>query len=512
MDLSIPAKLLSQFSEFVTAQMGLHFPRAKWHSLEIGIASAAQEFGFKNLESCLQWILSAPLTKDLISILASHLTVGETYFFREEKVFETLEKQILPDLIHSRLRNRQGQSQGLRIWSAGCCTGEEPYSIAILLSKLSKMIPDLELGLNLNDLKITILATDINSRFLHKAAQGVYTEWSFRNVPPWIKESFFKKRREGLFEIQPQLKKMVTLAYLNLVEDVYPSIMNNTNAVDIIFCRNVLMYFHSERIKKVVQNLYHSLADGGWLIVGPSEASHVRHAPFATVSFPGAFLHQKDSKEVKGLYTYHALTGEMEKVQAKAQSLTLKTPNLKDSSQATEGGNAKDAKDAKDATESKESPKNSKNSKNLKSPKNADSEALELYKQDKIALLAIARTHADQGQLSEALEWCEKALSADKLNPSLYYLRAIILQEQGALKEAIIALKQALYLDQSLVVAHFALGNLALRQGKPKESEKHFENALSLLSRCSREEILPESEGLTAGRLLETIEIIRASK
>lgn len=476
MDLSIPAKLLSQFSEFVTAQMGLHFPRAKWHSLEIGIASAAQEFGFKNPESCLQWILSAPLTKDLISILASHLTVGETYFFREEKVFETLEKQILPDLIHSRLRNRQGQSQGLRIWSAGCCTGEEPYSIAILLSK---MIPDLEPGLNLNDLKITILATDINSRFLHKASQGVYTEWSFRNVPPWIKESFFKKKREGLFEIPPQLKKMVTFAYLNLVEDVYPSIMNNTNAVDIIFCRNVLMYFHSERIKKVVQNLYHSLADGGWLIVGPSEASHVRHAPFATVSFPGAFLHQKDSKEVKGLYTYHALTEEMEKVQAKAQSLTLKTPNLKDSS----------------------------NSKNLKSPKNADSEVLELYEPDQIALLA--RSYADQGRLSEALEWCEKALSTDKLNPSLYYLRATILQEQGTLKEAITALKQALYLDQNLVVAHFALGNLALRQGKPKESEKHFENALSLLSRCNREEILPESEGLTAGRLLETIEIIR---
>ena len=121
----------------MTAQMGLHFPKGRWCDLERGIRSAAREFGFKDAESCIQWLLSSRFTKNQIEILGSHLTVGETCFFREKKSFEVLEEHIFPELIYS----RREIEQNLRIWSAGCCTGEEPYSIAILLSK---MVPDLK--------------------------------------------------------------------------------------------------------------------------------------------------------------------------------------------------------------------------------------------------------------------------------------------------------------------------------------------------------------------------------
>jgi len=117
----------------------------------------------------------------------------------------------------------------------------------------------------------------------------------------------------------------------------------------------------------------------------------------------------------------------------------------------------------------------------------------------------LVRAYADQGLIKEALEWCEKAIAADTLNPGLYYLKATILQEQGAIEEAIGSLKRALYLDQDFVLAHFALGNLALQQGKFKASGKHFNNALSLLKIYGQEEVLPESEGITAGRLREII-------
>jgi chemotaxis protein methyltransferase CheR len=118
----------------------------------------------------------------------------------------------------------------------------------------------------------------------------------------------------------------------------------------------------------------------------------------------------------------------------------------------------------------------------------------------------LARVYANQGELAKSLEWCEKALSADKLDSGLYYLRAMILQEQGAVGGATKSLKQALYLDGDFVLAHFALGNLALRQGKIEESGKHFENALLLLGAYRQEETLPESEGMTAGRLSEVIQ------
>ena len=110
-----------------------------------------------------------------------------------------------------------------------------------------------------------------------------------------------------------------------------------------------------------------------------------------------------------------------------------------------------------------------------------------------------------RAKIKEALEWCEKAITADRLNPGLYYLKATILQEQGAIEEAIVSLKRALYLDQDFVLAHFALGNLALQGGNLKASGKHFNNALSLLKTYEQEEILPESEGITAGRLREII-------
>ncbi|MDE2258962.1 MAG: protein-glutamate O-methyltransferase CheR, partial [Betaproteobacteria bacterium] len=222
--------LLSQLSDFLESHIGLHFPKERWRDLERGIAAASRESGHLQTETFVDWLLSAPLTRTQIEGLASHLTVGETYFFREKRSLEIFEEQILPELV----RARGETERHLRIWSAGCCTGEEPYSIAMLLDRL---IPDLKKW------NVTILATDINPQFLRKAVLGVYGEWSFRNMPSWLKEQYFKRRENGRFEIQPRIRKMVTFSYLNLAEDAYPSLVNNTNAMDVIFCRNVLMYF-----------------------------------------------------------------------------------------------------------------------------------------------------------------------------------------------------------------------------------------------------------------------------
>ena len=232
---AISKSSLFRISEFISANMGLDFPKDRWPDLERGIKSVSRDFNYKNPESCIQWILSSPLTKSLIEIIASHLTIGETYFFRNQNIFNALEKQILPELIHSRRKT----GRHLRFWSAACASGEEPYSLAILLSK---MIPDLK------DWNITILATDINPLFLKKASKGVYTKWSFRSTPAWAMCGYFKKIQEGHYQINPRLKKMVRFSYLNLMDDCYPSMTNNTNAMDVIFCRNVLMYLDRKSV------------------------------------------------------------------------------------------------------------------------------------------------------------------------------------------------------------------------------------------------------------------------
>lgn len=489
----------SRLSDFIASRLGLRFPRERWRDLERGIGSAARDLGFRDIGSCIRWLLSSPLTQRQTEILASHLTVGETYFFREKRSLAVLEESIFPEFI----RARHMAERSLRIWSAGCCTGEEPYSIAILLDKL---IPDLQ---NWN---ITILATDINPRFLQKASEGLYTEWSFRDSPSWIKERYFERKKGDRFEISPEIKKRVTFSYLNLAEDVYPSLTNNTNAMDVIFCRNVLMYFAPERTKKVVDRFYRSLIDGGWLIVSPSETSQALFAQYATVNLPDVILYQKESDLLRTAPSAEAFPAMP--VEAPGSSFHPPVHFLPEPAAEVvltqETGIFLPLEDQKQRT--------------AETRPDSYAEAAALYDQgrypeasEKIAgllkdhpdnakaMTLLARVYANQGNLAEALQWCQGAIAADKLSAEGHYLLATVLQEQGHIADAVLSLKRALYLDPDFALAHFALGNMTRQQGKFKASEKHYANALSLLNARRSEEVLLASEGMTAGRLVEII-------
>ena len=125
--------------------------------------------------------------------------------------------------------------------------------------------------------------------------------------------------------------------------------------------------------------------------------------------------------------------------------------------------------------------------------------------EDPKLMTLLSKTYANQGNLNDAIVWCEKAISIEKLNPVFHHLRAVILQEQGHMEDAIASLKRALYLDSNFVLAHFMLGNLSRQAGKTRESKKYFENALALLNGSGQDAVITESGGLTAGRLKEMI-------
>ena len=239
-----------------------------------------------DVQTCIRRLVSAQLTKEQAELLVSHLTIGETYFFRDKNCFETLQTHILPTLINS----RQGREQRLRVWCAGSSTGEEPYTVAILLQR---MIADLA------EWNITILATDINPASLRKGAHGEYGDWSFRDTPHWVKEKYFTASSDGRRMISDTIRKMVAFVPLNLAQDSYPSLSNNTNAMDLIFCRNVLMYFAPEQIRKVIDKFRHSLVDGGWLIVSPCETSHDLFTEFSTVQLNNMILYRKNDHQEK---------------------------------------------------------------------------------------------------------------------------------------------------------------------------------------------------------------------
>ena len=497
---AISESSLSLISEFISANMGLCFPKERWPDLKRGIVSASREFNHKNPESCIQWLLSSSLTKSQIKALAIHLTVGETYFFRDKNVFNVLEMHILPELIHARKKT----GKRLRLWSAGCATGEEPYSLAILLSKI---IPDL------SDWNITIWATDINPRFLKKASGGVYTKWSFRGTPERLKDRYFKKTKDGHYRIDPLIKRMVKFSYLNLMDNCYPSMTNNTNAMDVIFCRNVLMYFSPEYTRQVVRRMYRSHVEGGWLVVSPGEMPHKFYSQFNTVHLNGAILYRKNGRQAPSAkkfkvkpafpiqetlpdyqryFQQEILLPEQTDTADEIMPQPLETPPEPPKSQ---GPGQPSYRQALELFERGHYAETAESLHELLSHDQSNADATTL----------LARTYANKGDLAKAAEWCEKAISFDKLNPSFHYLLSTIMAELGRMEEAVAALKNVLYLDYNFVLAYFALGNINHQLGRLKESEKNFDNAISLLGGMKTEEIVPESEGITAGRLMEII-------
>ena len=434
--------------------------------------------------------------------MACYLTIGETYFLREIRCYEILEHQIIPEIINK----RQGGEQRLRIWSAGCATGEEPYSIAILLHRMRDILRDWD---------VSILATDINPHSLSKARAGVYSNWSFRTSPPWFKQNFFRQAGDNQYELLPHIKEMVKFSSINLVEDCYPSLVTDTNAIDVIFCRNVLMYFTPQLAAKVVERFKLCLLDGGSLFVSPCETSNSFLSVLDPISFPDATLYRKSScgkpakREsvitdnfatphfpVSASPTYHTYDNAMvpalpdRPVKTAPASVPIPPPESHDKTTSYqqaltlyERGAYREA---------------------------AEMVTMQLMqdKNDTHALALLCRIYANEGRLSEALNASDRALAADKLSAGLHYLRAVILQEQGMDDEAAASLKKALYLDQDLVLAHFTLANLEQRKGKVKESQRHFNNALTLLDKYRPDDVIPESDGMFAERLKE---IIRAT-
>lgn len=463
----LPDGLLSQFSERIAARLGLYFPKERWHDLQRAIGAIAQEFQFSDPNVCVQWLLSSALSTHQIEIVASHLTVGETYFFREKGGFDALETHILRPLI----RSRQGTDRHLHIWSAGCSTGEEAYSVAILLNRLLA---------DRTDWDLTILATDINPRALRKASLGIYDDWSFRDSSSALKEECFRRTKDGRFEIAPQIKALVTFAYLNLADDSYPSVESKTQVMDIVLCRNVLMYFEPKRAQAIIERLCRSLVEGGWLIVSPVETSLVVQPEMVAVELADTIFYRKSTRPGRGPQ------GLQPSASTQRQGATPAPTQQEVAVRRAASQDVKDGDWARAVLSHQ--------------PHNVETMAL------------LTRAYANQGRLAEAVQWCNRMIVADKLNPTWPYLLASILQEQGQTEDAIAALKRTLYLDHEHALAYVALGNLLRRQGRHRESSRHFRTALSILRRYAQNHILPESEGITAGQLIEIMRSTLASE
>lgn len=467
---------LLEFTLLIKDHLGLNYETDhQKKDLEAKLLPISQAFGCRTPTECLALLKKAPLSKDQIKTLAQYLTIGETYFFRDKNLFGVLEDRILPKLIAA----KSGRDQQLRIWSAACCTGEEPYSIAILLHKL---IP------NLSEWRISILATDINPAFLEKAEAGVYGEWSFRSMPVKLRAKYFTDQGQHKYRIDPKIQELVTFKILNLIEDTYPSLTNETNGMDLIFCNNVLIYFSEATIAQVIKQLASSLVENGWLFVSAVEVPLIHDSRLTTRFFDDAHLFQKSPSSAD-----HGKPI----VKQSPPKEPVKQPASPPKRSCIDALNAllKIGEYQRLVVELE---------KQLESFAKHPEKNAELI--DEAILLT--KAYANQGQLQQARFWCEHAIAANKLDPLFYLLHASILEELSLKEEAVQAVRKSLFLDQNLAMAHFQLAHLLQLAGASDESQKCYRNTLNLLKKMSEEELLPGADGMTAGRLSEIIKAI----
>lgn len=491
---------LASLAGWIKRYIGLSYPPRRRNELESLLMQAMTGFGFCDAKRFADWLLvSSPPDRTLIEVLARHLTIGETYFFREGAVYQILEEKILPEII----RERRRFDRRLRVWSAGCSSGEEAYTLAILIHRL---IPDRK------DWNLSILGTDINPISLQRAEKGEYGSWSLRECPAWVRERYFRPAGVNRYALLPEVRNMVAFSYLNLAWDTYPSLLSFTNAMDVIFCRNVLMYFEEDTVRAVIRNLENCLIPGGWLVLSPVEGVFIRSECLSARRFSKAILYKKElkiqeEKECPKTAQVYASSFQdsgtticAERKSPPPRSGRLPEKKTRKAAPALAGpelppraGSPLEAARAlsilgryRDAIEALREP-------NGRHPEESAAQAI------------LARCHANIGDLEEAMSCCDRALAADRLAAGLHYLRYTILQEKGAEEEARESLQRTLYLDPDFILGHFAMFVLNRRRGNRKEAERHRKITEMLLGRCGRNELLPDADGMTAGRLTDML-------
>ena len=240
---------LQEIRNLIESRSGIFFDSSRERFFSNRVVEYMQERGLYTLPDLLRLVRSSNVEYD--DMLQSMLT-QETSFYRYPAVVDALVKKVLPEL-HARKFWENPRS--LRIWSAGCSTGEEPYSIAIALAESLEFV---------DAWNIEILATDISKRALRFAERGVYPQSRLMNMTPGQMETYFARGRDG-FSVKPRIRKMVSFETMNLAQAVY------VGRFDCIFCMNVLMYFSAERRNSLIQRFYEYLEPGGYLLLGHAE-------------------------------------------------------------------------------------------------------------------------------------------------------------------------------------------------------------------------------------------------
>jgi len=269
---------LVRLRDLIYEVAGIFHADNKLAMLQDRCARRMQELQVPTLREYMKRLTTGPTRQAELIALLNEITVGETYFFRNQPQLEALRRIVLPNILQAKMNSPQ---QRVRLWSAGCSTGEEPYTLRMVLMEEAHQL--------LRGWTLEILATDINQRSLAHAQAGVYDSYSTRNLPALYRQKYFFAVGQQL-QVAPPARSNISFNRLNLSDNPRMTLMQS---IDVIFCCNVLIYFDLVSKRRVIEHFFNSLLPNGYLFLGQAESLFGVSDDFCLVHFPGATAYVK---------------------------------------------------------------------------------------------------------------------------------------------------------------------------------------------------------------------------
>jgi chemotaxis protein methyltransferase CheR len=475
---------LKKIAHLVTLYAGIKIREQDYDQFTSKVQARMKALGIATLDDYYQLLLKATQMKNVFlnyqtssslqpyeqewQNLLTSITITETYFLRDFNQFKVLKDNVLPEIIDRKQREaRLGTLPSLRIWSAGCSTGDELYSIAILLE---------EMKFPWDRWNFLLLGTDINDIALEIARKGTYSNWSFRQVNPEFQRTYFRHRLQS-WMIDRSIKSRATFQYCNLLHDDFPTAHNSLHHFDLIVCRNVFIYFESQAIAHVLQKFYETLNPLGYLMTGHTELHGQNLKIFSVRNFGESIIYQRPEKTRSPLNATDGLATGLPAPKSLSESFS--TSPLGQNSPIASPLNSLDLQLL-----------------NLKKLLGSEKylEVLETVYQllqnhsncFELFVLA-AEAHANLGEYQKAKASCWRALEIQEFATSPYLLLAHIAEEEGDIMQTKQLLKKVIYLDPNAVSAYFYLASIYAREKDMDKSKKMQASALRILQKLPDE-------------------------
>jgi len=471
---------LSLICSHVLNKCGLSFKDNNLHLLQNGIEKRMMSLGMDDISKYCLLLKSRGDGENELRKLYNLITVNETEFYRDRQRMKALFERVIPDIVSDRI-SRSLISEALplvSVWSAGCSSGEEPYSIAMERKESRPYSPwyDME-----------ILATDICTDALSIARESLYDVRKLKNVDECVKERYFT-RTDGGFQLKDSVTRLVDFRFHNLVEEPVPP--SSRELWDVIVCQNVIIYFDKDTIQRVIEKFYDSLAEGGYLILGFSESLLGIPNRFTAEFYENTALYRKISRR----------SDEMPLNEGTADVRPLRKEIVTGEKEGCSGNNDDEAENSSDSySEAVEHFRNDEFDK----AQELLVQSLRKNEKDEKSQNLLGQVLFEKNMYREAEHQFKACLALNAFEPSLYYYLGLIYNRLERPEDVIRFLKKALYLDKENALAHMHLADAYATINDRESARREYRNALKCLRKHGPDKTLPFSKGLRCSSIIE---------